>query len=230
MVYKAKATYYTNLVKSQSDNPKKLWTTINFLSGNSNSKVLPDHDNISSLVNSFNLFFTDKVKQIRANIDIIDHPDKVNSAHHLSSEVSSTVHMSAFQSIEESDVKSIIKCSPSKSCSLDPIPTYLLQSCETIASPLTKLINASLNTGIVPKCLRHALVTPLINNSKLYSNSMSSYRPISNLLYISKLLERCVAKQLNSFYQIVLIMRSTNQLISLLAPSLYCNCATLCPG
>ncbi len=28
---------------------------------------------------------------------------------------------------------------------------------------------------------------------------MSSYRPISNLLYVSKLLERCVAKQLNSY-------------------------------
>ena len=28
---------------------------------------------------------------------------------------------------------------------------------------------------------------------------MSSYRPISNLMYISKLLERCVSKQLNSY-------------------------------
>jgi len=199
MVYKAKANYYVNLVKSQSDNPKQLWTVINSLSGNTKSKVLPDHDNLSSLVNSFNLFFTGKVKQIRANIGIIDHPDNVNSANHLSPEVSSTVHISTFQSIKEVDIKSIMKCSPSKSCSLDPIPTYLLQSCETIISPLTKLINSSLNTGVVPKCFKHALVTPLIKNYKLDSNSMSSYRPISNLLYVSKLLERCVAKQLNGY-------------------------------
>src|SRR3977135_3127553 len=46
---------------------------------------------------------------------------------------------------------------------------------------------------------KHALVTPLIKNSKLDSNLMSSYRPISNLLYVSKLLERCVAKQLNGY-------------------------------
>src|SRR3977135_128017 len=198
MLYKAKAKYYVNLVKSQSDNPKQLWTAINSLSGNTKSKVLPDHDNLS-LVNSFNLFFTGKVTQIRANIGIIDHPDNVNSANHLSPEVSSTIHMSAFQSIKEADIKSIMKCSPSKSCSLDPIPTYLLQSCETIVSPLTKLINSSLNTGVVPKCFKHALVTPLIKNSKLDSNSMSSYRPISNLLYVSKLLERCVAKQLSGY-------------------------------
>src|SRR5204863_2512778 len=115
--------------------------------------------------------------------------DNVNSVNHLSSEVSSTVHMSAFQRIKEADIKSIMKCSPSKSCSLDPIPTYLLQSCETTVSPLTNLINSSLTTGVVPKCFKHAL----IKNCKLDSNSMSNYRPISNLLYVSKLLERCVA-------------------------------------
>src|SRR5271156_2955422 len=38
-----------------------------------------------------------------------------------------------------------------------------------------------------------------IKNTKLNSNSMSSCRPISNLLYSSKLLERCVSKQLNNY-------------------------------
>ena len=110
------------------------------------------------------------------------------------SEASSTASMSVFQNVTEADIKSIMKCAPTKSCSLDPIPTYLLQSCETIVSPLTKMINSSLNTGVVPKCFKHAFVTPLIKNSKLDSNMMSSYRPIFNLLYVSKLLERCVAK------------------------------------
>jgi hypothetical protein len=79
----------------------------------------------------------------------------------LSSEASSTASMSVFQNVTEADIKSIMKCAPAKSCSLDPIPTYLLQSCETIVSPLTKMINSSLNTGVVPKCFKHALVTPL---------------------------------------------------------------------
>src|ERR1700722_11149336 len=195
MLCKAKAEYYVNLLKSQSDNPKQLWSTINSLSGSTKSKVLPDHDHLSSLVNSFNLFFTNKVTQIHANIALIHEP----AANLLSSEASSTASMSVFQIFTEADIKSIMKCAPAKSCSLDPIPTYLLQSCETIVSPLTKMINSSLNTGVVPKCFKHALVTPLIKNSKLDSNMMSSYRPISNLLYVSKLLERCVAKQLNSF-------------------------------
>lgn len=65
----------------------------------------------------------------------------------------------------------------------------------------------SLSTGKFPKSFKHALVTPLIKNSKMDENSMASYRPISNLHYVSKLLERCVSKQLqehlskNSFHE-----------------------------
>ena len=201
MLCKAKANYYVKLVKTQSSNPKQLWTSINSLSGTTKSKVLPDHENLSTLVNSFNHYFTGKVTQIRANIGIgiIDHLDITKFADNIKSNVSSTAQMSVFQDIKEADIKSIRNCSPSQSCSLDPIPTYLLQSCEAIVSPIRKLINSSLNTGVVPKCFKHALITPLIKNSKLDCNQMSSYRPISNLLYVSKLLERCVAKQLNGY-------------------------------
>src|SRR5271167_1917586 len=113
--------------------------------------------------------------QIREKTCKIDIPDHHTSANPLGPEVLSTAQMSVFQEMKEIDIKTIMKCSPSKSCSLDPIPTYLLQSCETIVSPLNKLINSSLSSGIVPKSFKHALVTPLIKNSKLDSNSMSSY-------------------------------------------------------
>ena len=198
MLHKAKADYYVNLVKSKSDNPKQLWTTIDSLSGNTKSKVLPDHDDLSSLANCFNMYFTDKVTQIREKIHASDRPgtvDDVDSA----IPVSATAQMSVFQEIREEDIKHLIRCSPSKSCSLDPIPTYLLHSCEAIVPPIAKMINASLKTGVVPKSFKHALVTPLIKNSKLDPNAMSSYRPISNLKFVSKVLERCVAKQLNSY-------------------------------
>ena len=145
-------------------------------------------------MNDFNLFFTNKVTQLRANIGTCESYNKTSLG------VSTcNSNMSVFCEVNEADISSIMKCSPSKCCSLDPIPTKFLQTCETIVSPLTNLINLSLNTGVVPKAFKHAFVTPLIKNSKLDSNLMSSYRPISNLMYVSKLLERCVAKQLNSY-------------------------------
>src|SRR5271156_2499648 len=194
MLANAKVKYYADLVKNQSHNPRQLWETINSLSGNIQAKVLPANANITSLVNDFNLFFTNKVTQIRANIGVSDEFD--GSTYVLNSVLS---NMSVFNVVKESEISQLLKHSPSKSCSLDPIPTHVLKNCETIVSPLTKLVNISLSTGSVPKCFKHALVTPLIKNTKLDSNSMSGYRPISNLLYSSKLLERCVSKQLNNY-------------------------------
>ena len=194
MLASAKAKYYTDLVKSQSHNPRQLWETINSLSGNVKSKVLPDHENISTLVNDFNLFFTNKVNQIRSNIGMPDEAnDQALDIPH------NATNLSIFSEVKEADISHIMMHSPAKSCSLDPIPTHVLLKCESIVSPLTKLINLSLSTGVVPNSFKHALVTPLIKNAKLESNLMSSYRPISNLMYTSKLLERCVAKQLNSY-------------------------------
>ena len=171
MLASAKAKYYADLVKNQSHNPRQLWETINSLSGNIKPKVLPDHENISTLVNDFNLFFTNKVTQIRANIGM---SDEVNDQ--TLDIPSSVANMCIFHEVKEADISHIMKRSPSKSCSLDPIPTHLLLKCETIVSPLTKFINLSLSTGMVPKSFKHALVTPLIKNSKLKSNSMSSFK------------------------------------------------------
>src|SRR5277367_6251347 len=68
MIADAKAKYYTNLVKTQSSNPRQLWATINSLSGHVKPKILPDHENLSSLVNDFNLSFTNKVTQLHSNM------------------------------------------------------------------------------------------------------------------------------------------------------------------
>src|SRR5277367_5178130 len=104
---------------------------------------------------------------------------------------------------------------------MDPVPTRLLEKCEAIVFPLTKLINLSLQTGKFPESWEHALVTRIIKNSKLDSNLMTSYRPIAILLYISKLLERCVAKQLDSYLTVNAHheMRFTNLLVDHIIPS-----------
>src|SRR3981189_1219747 len=98
MLCKAKANYCVKLVKTQSINPKQLWTSINSLSGTTKSKVLPDYENLSTLVNSFNHYFTGKVTQMWANIGvgIIDHLDITKFTDNIKSNVSSTAQMSVF--------------------------------------------------------------------------------------------------------------------------------------
>ena len=76
---------------------------------------------------------------------------------------------------------------------------WLLKECSDILSPfLCALCNTSLRTGAVPVLFKTAVITPLIKKSSLDVNTLQNYRPISNLSFVSKLLERLVTTQLQS--------------------------------
>ena len=59
-----------------------------------------------------------------------------------------------------------------------------------------KLVNFSLSEGLVPDGFKKAVVTPLIKKASLPVEDLKNYRPVSGLSFISKLVERIVAKQL----------------------------------
>ena len=61
---------------------------------------------------------------------------------------------------------------------------------------LTKLGNCSLMDRCIPDAFKSAVLTPLIKKPNLPSNDLKNYRPVSGLSFISKLVERVVAKQL----------------------------------
>ena len=52
--------------------------------------------------------------------------------------------------------------------------------------------------GVVPPAFKQALVTPLIKKKILCRNEFRNSRPISNLSFLSKILEKIVAKRLNA--------------------------------
>jgi len=58
------------------------------------------------------------------------------------------------------------------------------------------MINLSLTSGIVPPCLKHALIRPLLKKKHLDSENLKNFRPVSNLPFMSKVLEKIVAKRL----------------------------------
>ena len=65
-----------------------------------------------------------------------------------------------------------------------------------LAPFLSRLFCESLERGEVPSTMKSAYITPILKKSNLDSDDTASYRPISNLSVISKLLERVVSKQL----------------------------------
>ena len=90
--------------------------------------------------------------------------------------------------------------SPVKSSSLDPIPTFPVREFIDILLPyITKMVNSSLAAGRLPASQKHAIVTPLPKKPCLDIADMGSYRPVSNLSFMSKVVERAVGSQLNDY-------------------------------
>ena len=105
----------------------------------------------------------------------------------------------SFSAVTDEQVTKIIQDSPTKSCSLDPWPTFLvLEFLDILITPITSIINASLAQGTCPNFFKQAHVTPILKNSSLDKEVFKNYRPVSNLNFISKILERVVAAQLQS--------------------------------
>ena len=104
-----------------------------------------------------------------------------------------------FVELTEDQVTKIITNSPSKSCSLDPWPTFLvLDYLDILMTPITSIINASLEQGKCPIFFKQTHVTPILKKSSLCKEVFKNYRPVSNLNLISKILERVVAIQLQT--------------------------------
>jgi len=75
----------------------------------------------------------------------------------------------------------------------------LVKSLPTFSVILTKSVNASLSTSRFPATHKHALVTPVLKKTSMDLAQLTNYRPISNLSFVSKLLERTVASQTSAY-------------------------------
>ena len=66
---------------------------------------------------------------------------------------------------------------------------------DVLAYYIAKIVNISFVTGHFSDELKEAILHPLIKNIKL-EPVFTNFRPVSNLSYLSKLIERLVWKQL----------------------------------
>jgi hypothetical protein len=147
------------------------------------------------LVHSFNDFFIKKIDTIREHIISTSG----NTTLTLSTDPCPHV-FSDFSPVDEDGVIKIITGSKNATCDLDPLPTELLKtSIPVIISTLVNLFNSSLQSGIVPSSFKHAIVKPLIKKVSLDPENLKNFRPISNLSFLSKVLEKIVAQQLADY-------------------------------
>ena len=167
----------------------------NFL-GHGHETHLPDMDSTADMVNAFSNFFNDKVVKIRESLDVMAASGSFVVA---DSQILSKHHLSTLKEATEVEVRQVIMTSATKSCTLDPIPTHVLKEYVSSLVPIiTKMVDISMSTssGTVPPYFKVALVIPLLKKDTLDPSTLNNYRPVSNLPYLSKVLERIVLRRL----------------------------------
>ena len=76
------------------------------------------------------------------------------------------------------------------------MPPWLLKECVTDLAPaITSIINASIKLSHVPSSFKVAHIKPLIKKPALTKTS-KNYRSVSNLTFVSKILEKVILIQL----------------------------------
>jgi len=170
------------------------------LLGQKSELKLPSYDSLDDMLERFSQYFNSKIKNIRANLDKKDatKPEGYYSVLPLPV-IPPTALLQSFQPMTNEAIIKLIRSSPTKSCSLDPLPTWLLKDvADELAPSITRFVNLSITTSNFPSEMKKALVTPLLKKPTLDTEILKNYRPVSNLSFLSKLTERVVAKQLSS--------------------------------
>ena len=152
--------------------------------------VLPREESDKDLANNFSTFFREKIEKIRASFGPVSEKKSAECPHITKLSVFEPATLEEIISISKSHS---IKCSPE-----DPVPSPLLSSnIETFAPFWLEIVNMSLEFGSMVN-LKSAVVIPLIKelSSLVDTDKYKNYRPVSNLVFVSKLVERVVQSRL----------------------------------
>ena len=189
----AKIQYYDR--KFDNADQKSTFKTTNSLLKR-DTESLPPSDDIQQTCDDFSSYFRDKIDNILDTISskCVYIPQLSNDA----TPVLLSSRLTTFTPAIEAEVERVILAAPSKSCSLDVIPTWLLKkTLPAHIDVLTNIINKTLIDGVVLSSTREAVVSPLLKKTSLDPSILKNYRPVSNLSFMGKVVERLVLSRLN---------------------------------
>ena len=105
--------------------------------------------------------------------------------------------LSKFAPLTQQEVLKTLNQLKSKSCELDTMPTYIFkQIAPSTAGLITKNVNLSLGNGEFCRSWKVAVVRPLLKKLALELIN-SNFCPVSNLPFLSKVIERCMLLQIS---------------------------------
>ena len=198
LIQKSKSKYFLSKITQCEGDQKKLFGIVDSLLGRGKPKQLPTRLGPLELAHAFNDFFVSKISTIRENLEVLEP-----STSDISFDLSACLHpslqtMSEFSPCSDEEVKKLIINSSKATCQNDPLPSSLLTDLlDPLVPVIKRIVNMSLASGHFPSSLKSAIVKPLLKKSSLDPENYKNFRPVSNLPFLSKVIEKIIAAQLH---------------------------------
>ena len=191
----AQKHHYNEKIAEKSHDPKALFRIFNTPLRRNDPLLLPPTTCDKTLANDFNNFFVenkiDKIMSFLRPIEIGPDPSEYLEANYTTKQ-----RINKFELTNTTAVTQLIKKSQAKMCELDPVSSSLVKEYAVVLAPIiTQIINKSMDEGTVSENLKNVILKLLLKKQGL-ALIFGNYHPVSNLSYISKLLEKVVSTQL----------------------------------
>ena len=194
MIKNAKTTYFSSVISNNAHNQKVLFNMVDKLLHRKPEKRYLTTSSTAELMDKFADFFSNKITTIREEITIdSSHCNQLNQEQ----QYVQCIKFSNFQEVAEYDIKNFIDKVGKRSCELDPVSATIFQGFkETLLPIITKITNESLQSGYMPGELKKAVLKPKLKKESLEYKEYTDFQPISNLEFLSKIIEEAAASQL----------------------------------
>ena len=183
-----KSIIISNKVIQCGKDSKQLYSLVNNLLGTKVENPMPENQTDLELANDFSEFFSSKIKKISESLDHFPLyiPEERN-----------VPKLRKLRAMDPEEAMQIVMSMQPKHCDLDPIPAQIFKKLVPyVITELTIIVNKSLTEGEFATSWKTSVTKPLIKSTKL-ERVRQSYRPVGNLVFISKIVERCMLTQCN---------------------------------
>ena len=197
IIKQAQRSFYIEKLLENRTNFKEIFTITNKLLGRNDSSPLPPSEDPARLAQELSDYFQDKINSIM--LQLKPTADCPIDNRYIEDGFLTQYHMDEFNEVREEEVLKLLTTVPAKSCDHDPFPSKLLVRHHLEVIPIiTQIANASLTHAEFTSELKTALVHPLLKKPGTHC-IFRNYRPISNLPFLSKLIERIVCNQITQY-------------------------------
>ena len=149
----------------------------------------PPGNSDTEITQGFAEYFMEKIDKIR---------DKFECVPLYSPPVENVPRLRKFAPLTETETRRLVSSLQNKSCDIDPVPAKVFQLLQDKLIPIyTRIINLSLRQAEFAQDWKNSSVKPLLKKTGL-DLLRKNYQPVSNLMYISKMVEKAALNQFNA--------------------------------